>query len=163
MADDIQHFGRRCRHGMGDDRFNNYQSAPTLCWRKKGQKNQSLGRSCGGFSIKIHAACDALGNPIRVILTSGEVSDYKQALPLLDGFKAKAVLADKGYDADYIIQAASKIGAQAVIPPKKTRSSTRSWDKTLYKERNLIERLFGKLKHFRRVATRYDNGILSQR
>ena len=141
---------------MGHDRFNDYQSAPTLCWRKRGQKNQALGRSCGGFSTKIHAACDALGNPIRFILTSGEVSDYKQALSLLDGFKAKAVLADKGYDADYIIDAADKMGAQAVIPPKKTRSSTRSWDKTLYKERNLIERLFAKLKHFRRVATRYD-------
>ena len=141
---------------MGDDRFYHYQSASTLRWRKRGQKNQALGRSCGGFSTKIHAACDALGNPIRFILTSGEVSDYKQALALLDGLQAKAVLADKGYDADYVIDAAIKMGAHAVIPPKKTRFCTRSWDKVLYKERNLIERLFNKLKHFRKIATRYD-------
>lgn len=75
---------------------------------------------------------------------------------MIDGFKASAVLADRGYDADYIVEGALKCGAEAVIPPKLNRNSTREYDKSLYKERNMVERLFNKLKHFRRVATRYD-------
>lgn len=108
------------------------------------------------MSTKIHAVCDALGNTIRFSLTAGQVSDYKEALSLIDGLKTNAILADKGYDADYIIEAISQCGAQAVIPPKSNRNTLRVYDKALYKERNLIERLFNKLKHFRRVATRYD-------
>jgi transposase len=65
-----------------------------------------------------------------------------------------ALLADKGYDADYIIAAVGK--AQAVIPPRAMRKHQRSYDTEFYKERNLVERMFNKLKHFRRVATRYD-------
>ncbi len=97
-----------------------------------------------------------MGNPIRFSLTAGQVSDYKEALSLIDGFKTSAVLADKGYDADYVIEAAVQCGAQAVIPPKSNRNTLREYDKALYKERNLVERFFNKLKHFRRVATRYD-------
>lgn len=141
---------------MGDDRFNNCTRPSTCCGRKKGDQNQALGRSCGGFSTKIHAACDAHGNPIRFILTGGEASDYTQALALLDGVKTTAILADKGYDADYIVDAGNEMGAEVVIPPKSNRKEARFFDKDLYKERNLIERMFNKLKHFRRVATRYD-------
>jgi transposase len=141
---------------MGYDGFNHYSSAPAFSWSKRGQQNQALGRSCGGFSTKIHAVCDALGNPIRFTITAGQVSDYREALTLIDGFKTKSVLADKGYDADYIVEGALKCGAEAVIPPKSSRNNPREYDKELYKERNLIERLFNKLKHFRRVATRYD-------
>jgi transposase len=75
--------------------------------------------------------------------------------------KADAVLADKGYDADYIVEAVEDMGAIAVIPPKSNRKTERKYDKYLYKERNLIERLFNKLKHFRRIATRYDKTALS--
>mgnify|MGYP003528922988 FL=1 len=74
----------------------------------------------------------------------------------MEGLKAEAVLADKGYDADYILDAASKMGADVVIPSKSNRKKPRYLDKDLYKERNLIERMFNKIKHFRRVATRYD-------
>lgn len=66
------------------------------------------------------------------------------------------MLADKGYDADYIIEAANKMGAVAVIPPRAGRKMLRDYDRELYKERNFIERLFNKLKNFRRIATRYD-------
>lgn len=66
----------------------------------------------------------------------------------------QALLADKGSDADYIIAAVGK--AQAVIPPRSMRKHQSLYDKELYKERNLVERMFNKLKHFRRVATRYD-------
>lgn len=123
---------------------------------KRGQKNQALGRSRGGFTIKIHALCDAFGNPIRFILTGGEQHDCTQALGLLDGLSGEAVLADKGYDADYIVEAVKNMGAIAVIPPKLNRIVQRKYDQHLYKERNLIERMFGKLKQFRRVATRYE-------
>jgi transposase len=141
---------------MGHDRRDDYPRSPARGGRKKGVQNQALGRSCGGFSTKIHAACDALGNPIRFILTGGEASDYTQALALLDGVKASAILADKGYDADYVVAAAEAMGADVVIPPKSNRKNPRDLDKNLYKERNLIERMFNKIKHFRRVATRYD-------
>ena len=92
---------------------------------------------------------------MRFILTGGEKSDYQQACPLLAGQNAEAVLADKGYDADYIVEQISAIGAEAVIPPRSTRNFQRSYDAFLYKERNVIERMFGKMKHFRGVATRY--------
>ena len=80
---------------------------------------------------------------------------------MIENMKADAVLADKGYDADYIVEAVEDMGAIAVIPPKSNRKTERKYDKYLYKERNLIERLFNKLKHFRRIATRYDKTALS--
>lgn len=141
---------------MGYDRLDHYSRTPTFIWRKRGQQSQALGRSCGGFSTKIHAACESLGNPIRFILSPGQSSDYTQAEALLDGFEAEFVLGDKGYDADYVISKAQSIGAQEVIPPKENRLIERIYDKELYKERNLDERRFNKLKNFRRVATRYD-------
>lgn len=125
-------------------------------WRSKKHGNQALGRSVGGFSTKIHALCDALGNPLRFILSPGQQSDYKQALNLLEGFSACAILADRGYDADYLVEKAHSMGAEAIIPPKKNRTIQRTYDTWLYKERNIVERLFNKLKNFRRIATRYD-------
>ena len=89
-------------------------------------------------------------------MTGGEASDYTQALALLDGVKASAVLADKGYDADYVVAEIVKMEGEVVIPPKSNRKKPRDFDKNLYKEHNLIERMFNKIKHFRRVATRYD-------
>jgi len=75
---------------------------------------------------------------------------------LIDGFEPDAVIADKGYDADHLRQAVLDAGAEPVIPSRSNRRAPRSHDKALYKERNLIERFFNKLKQFRRVATRYD-------
>jgi transposase len=89
-------------------------------------------------------------------LTGGERSDFVAALDLLEGYKPQAVLADRGYDSDTVVEAVKELGAIAVIPPKKNRRVQREYDTHLYKERNLIERLFNKLKHFRRIATRYD-------
>lgn len=119
-----------------------------------GEQKQELGRSAGGFTTKIHAACDALGNPIRFILTAGQCSDYTQAIALIEGLELKKLLADRGYDADYIVD---YVGLdKAVIPPRSMRKNPRELDFELYKERNLVERMFNKIKHFRRVATRYD-------
>ena len=72
------------------------------------------------------------------------------------GFNADYVLADKGYDSDHFIEAIEASGAEAVIPPRKNRTEQREYDQALYKERNLVERLFQKLKNFRRIATRYE-------
>lgn len=119
-------------------------------------QEQGLGRSKGGFSSKLHAACDALGNPVRFFVTAGQRSDYIKALDLVEGREMEALIADKGYDADYMVKAAKYAKAEAVIPSRARRKAPREYDEELYKERNLIERMFNKLKHFRRVATRYD-------
>jgi transposase len=100
---------------------------------------------------------DALGNPLRFRLTGGAAGDNPQARPLLEGIQAGEVVADRGYDADktlaYIEQ---ERGAVATIPPTQNRAIQRPCDYAAYKERHLVECLIGKLKHFRRVATRYD-------
>ena len=70
-------------------------------------------------------------------------------------------MADKGYDANHIIEKVHSIGAEAVIPPKRTRKIQRSYDKFLYRERNVIERMFGKMKHFRSISTRYSKLAVS--
>jgi len=113
------------------------------------------------LSTKIHAACDSHGNPLRFILTAGSCADYDSALALLEGLPAGAVIADKGYDANYIVEAVQQKSAEVVIPPRRHRLTPRKYDRHLYKERNLIERMFNRLKGFRRIATRYDKTALS--
>jgi len=88
------------------------------CWCKRGQKNQGLGRFRGGSTTKIHVLCDAFGNPMRFILTGGEKNDCTQVLDLLDRLSGEAVLADKGYDADYIVEAVKNMDAMAVVPAR---------------------------------------------
>lgn len=144
---------------MADDRFN-HRAGPSACRRspqgKRGADAQGLGRSRGGLSTKIHAASDALGNPVRLIGTPGQRNDIAVAHDLIEGFEAEATLADKGYDADHLIDHIARTQARIVIPPRRNRKVQRPYDRELYKERNIIERFFNKLKHFRRVATRYD-------
>ena len=120
------------------------------------KKNQNIGRSRGGLTSKIHALCDALGNPLKFVVTAGQVSDFTQAEALLENVDGQYVLADKGYDSNTIVEAIESIGAEAVIPPRASRKVQREYDAELYKERNLVERLFNKMKHFRRLATRYE-------
>ncbi len=107
--------------------------------------------------MKVHALVDARGLPIRMVLTAGQVHDSQAVPALLEGLTANSVLiADKGYDADHLHQAVLDAGAEPVIPARSNRGTPRDYNKTLYKERNQIERFFNKLKQFRRVATRYD-------
>ena len=121
-----------------------------------GQKAQALGKSRGGFSTKIHATVDALGNPIRLLLTGGQASDSKQAIPLLEGFDFGGVLADRAYDANAILEFIALNEAIAVIPSKKNRVIEREIDWYTYKDRNLVERFMGKIKHYRRIFSRYE-------
>lgn len=94
---------------------------------------------------------------MRFLLTGGQAADCAQAIALLEGQKAEAVLADKGYDADTILRFIRlSLKAKAVIPPKRNRLVQRRFGKRLYKQRNIIERAFNKLKQWRRIATRYD-------
>ena len=108
------------------------------------------------MSTKLHAATDAHGNPVRLLLGPGQRHDVTRGHELIEGFRPEAVIADKGYDAGHLHQAIHDAGAEAVIPARSNRKAPRAYDKVLYKERNLIERFFNKLKQFRRVATRYD-------
>ena len=100
---------------------------------------------------------DALGNPLRFLLTSGAAGDNPQAIPLLDGVRTAEVLADRGYDADATLAyIEGRLHATATIPPSKRRVAPRGRDYAAYKERHLVECCIGKLKHFRRVGTRFD-------
>jgi len=110
------------------------------------------------LSTKIHAVCDALGNPVGFHLTAGQDSDLEGADALMDEItKAKAVLADKAYDADERVRhKLQEKGCTAVIPSKKNRVNPIDYDKDLYKDRHLIENFFAKLKQYRAIATRYD-------
>lgn len=104
---------------------------------------------------------DALGNPLRIILTVGQRADITQAELLLVDYETKAVLADRGYDADSLLVYLQQAGTQVVIPAKKNRLEPRQIDENLYKDRNKVERYFNKLKQYRRVATRYDKTAIS--
>lgn len=117
--------------------------------------NEGLGRSRGGLSSKIHCVADGLGNPVDFILTGGEVHDNVCADALLDGKNADFVVADKAYDSNKTLDKIAQMKAIAVIPPKSNRKEQRAYHKHYYKDRNLIERFFCKLKQFRGIATRY--------
>jgi transposase len=125
-------------------------------WRTKKEGAQSLGRSRGGFSTKIHLATDALGNALRFILTGGERHDITQAEQLIENFAAEYVIADKGYDSESFVLKLKERDSEAVIPSRSNHKVQREIDKHLYKERHLIENQIGKLKHFRRVFSRFD-------
>ena len=99
---------------------------------------------------------DALGRPLRFILTGGQVHDIVPAPALLEGIKGAAVIADKAYDSNTLRQLIADAGMIAVIPSNRSRKVAIPHDIALYRERNRIERCFNKLKHFRRFATRFD-------
>jgi transposase len=90
------------------------------------------------------------------MLTPGQAHDLSCAEPLLQDADPQAFIADKAFDADPLINALIARGITPVIPPKANRKTKRECDFALYRERNLVERFFNKLKHFRAIATRYD-------
>ena len=100
---------------------------------------------------------DALGNPLRFLLTGGETHDLVGADHLLPGMQANILIADKGFDADErVLEPLAAAGKAAVIPPRSTRNCPRDFDRHRDKERHLGEKFFGKIKQFRAIATRYD-------
>jgi transposase len=108
------------------------------------------------LTTKIHALVDALGNPCNLMLTPGQKHDLTCARPLLENVDPGALIGDKAYDADSLIDTLNQRSITPVIPPKANRKAKRDCDFVLYCERNLVERFFNKIKHYRAIATRYD-------
>jgi len=130
--------------------------AAGACRARGGQAAQAPGRSRGGFTTKIHAAADALGQPLRFMLTGGQRHDSTRAIALTEGFKYKRAICDKAYDFDEFIEHIIASGAEPVIPSRSNRCIQREYDRHIYKERYLVECLFSKLKNFRRIFSRFD-------
>ncbi|WP_417275566.1 IS5 family transposase [Celeribacter halophilus] len=110
-----------------------------------------------GSMTKLHAITDTHGRPIRFFMSAGQISDYTGAAALLGNMpKAQWLLGDRGYDADWFREALQGMGIRPCIPGRKARKKLIKYDKRRYKRRNRIEVMFGRLKDWRRVATRYD-------
>ncbi len=122
---------------------------------KKNAK-QALGRSRGGFSCKIHITVDALGNPLCFKLTGGERHDITQAYHLVDFFPFDHLIADRGYAAQDFVDYLNMNNIDPVIPPHQCAKVKRDYDEWLYRERHLVECFINKIKHFRRVFSRFD-------
>ena len=109
------------------------------------------------MNSKLHAVCDGHGRPLILLLSEGQMSDYKGAALMLDALpRAKELLGDKGYDADWFRQALIERGIAVCIPSKSNRKIQIEHDRKLYRERHKIENMFGRLKDWRRIHTRYD-------
>jgi putative transposase len=147
---------------------------------------EALGRSRGGFRVLIHVVCDVLGNPLEIASTPGQAGDCPQAEPLLERVVAAeqvvptseietsdsetpdtetldteqcpvlGAVFDKGRDSDDLLKYVASLKAEAVIPAKKNRTVQRPLSRELYKDRNKVERFFNRVKHYRRIATRYE-------
>lgn len=119
---------------------------------------EALGRSRGGFTTKLHARCDVRGRPLAFVLTPGQAHDTQGFGPLMRMItnRIDALLADKGYDSDAVRDTLASMDVEAVIPARRNRRNPAAHDRVKYRWRNQIERLFNKLKNWRRVATRYD-------
>ena len=115
-----------------------------------------IGRSRGGLTTKIHALVDALGNPVELMLSPGQAHDLACAEPLIENADPDALIADKAYNSDPFVNVLTQREITPVIPPKLNCKTPRICDFALYCERNLVERFFNQLKHFRAIATRYD-------
>lgn len=153
---------RRASLGRDDRQFRRPRTPLRQRW-KRGERSQAIGRSRGGRTTKIHALTDQFGRPLRLHLhlhlhlTGGNASDCRGGEPLLEALPAEVLVhADKGYDTDRVRQIIENQGAAPNIPPKANRRWKNCFSPFLYRDRNAIERMFGRLKDFRRIATRYD-------
>jgi transposase len=135
------------------DRCKSHKGSPP-CSRSAGRQPR-YGPHKRGLNTKLHLAVDAHGMPVRVIITAGPRADCKEAAQLIEGIDAQYLLADRGYDSNSIIEAATSLGMTAVIPPRKNRVEKRAYDEELYKLRHLVENAFLHLKRWRGIATRY--------
>lgn len=134
-----------------------HQGPPLGAGRKRGAFNNAIGRSRGGQTTKIHALSDAKGRPRAFLITPGNTHDLVGAHGLIGMVpRPKSLLADRAYDAKSLRDALVARRIKAVIPPNPTRKHPHRYDKRAYRGRNVIERMFCRLKDFRRIATRYD-------
>jgi len=125
------------------------------------QSEQGLGRSKGGFTSKIHAKVDALGNPLKFIITPGQESDFCQSSNMLENTTDAYAICDRGYDSNDFRDDIRNQNCIPVIPGKRNRVVQIDYDKHIYRERNLIERFFSKIKYYRRIFSRFDKSMKS--
>lgn len=144
--------------GIGRDRLNQHQGAPLGGRRKRGAYAQAIGTSRGGRTSKLHGLTDATGRPRILLISPGNTSDMTMAPALLEAAAGRfdKLIADRGYDSNAIRAAVQAQGAEAVIPPTRSRKAPIPYDRSAYRARNLVERLWCRLKDWRRIATRYD-------
>ena len=125
--------------------------------RKRGAFAQGIGRSRGGWTSKLHGAADASGRPRVLLLSAGNTNDIAMAQALVEAAgPARTLIADRGYDANHLRDLLAARGTAAVIPSTSSRRAPIPYDVEAYKARNLVERMWCRLKDWRRVATRYD-------
>jgi transposase len=124
---------------------------------EKGAFEEAIGRSRGSRTTKIHALTDATGRPRVLMIAPGNLHDVMMAEQLLDAAgSVERLLADKAYDTNRLRTLLAQLGTEAVIPSIARRNPMIPYDREAYRQRNLIERMFARLKDFRRIATRYD-------
>ena len=124
---------------------------------KGGACHQAISTSRGGRTTKIHALSDDGGRPVAFALTPGNAHDLAGARALLAiCCPSHKLLADHAYDAASLRDWLAERGTEPVIPPNPTRKNPHAYDRDAYRGRNLIERMFCRLKDFHRIATRYD-------
>jgi transposase len=142
--------------GGADARCDACKGAPLGSGRKRGADAQAIGRSRGGRTTKIHLAVDEEGRPRRLIVRPGHRGDAPVAAELIGEFSPALCLADAAYDSDAIRALLISRGGTPVIPNNPTRKRKHPFDRGAYRQRNVIERTFCRLKDWRRIATRYD-------
>jgi transposase len=158
LARYIQSTNWRCNSvRLSFDRQLPRQGAPLGWWRKRGAFEEAIGRSRGGRTTAIHALTDASGRPRVLRIAPGNMHDVMMASELLSAAgPIKRLIADKAYDTNQLRNLLAQREIEAVIPSIARRKPLIPYDREAYRQRNLIERMFARLKDFRRVATRYD-------
>src|ERR671938_161452 len=149
------HLGRS-RHGIRPGRCHHRQSPPPRARRKRGTQSQAIGRSKGGWTTKILALTDALGNLVRFVLLPGHRFETVGVAPLIADVAFGGLIADTAFDSNALIADLDERGAKVIIAQHPRRTSPRQIDTEIYKWRHLIENFFCKLKEFKRVALRSD-------
>ena len=141
-----------------DDRLAQHPCASARCRHpKKDDRSRYMGRSLGGLTTKIHVLVDATGLPVALKLTEGQAHDGRAAWDMLGSLAAgNILLADRAYDSDTLRRAFAERGAWANVKPMPNRRKIPALGSFPYDYRDLVERFFNKLKHFRAVETRYD-------
>ena len=144
--------------GFGCDRLDQHQGPPFGGGRKRGAFSQGIGTSRGGRTSKIHGLTDTAGRPRVLIISPGNTSDMTMAPALIEAARGRfdKLIADRGYDSNAIRSAIAQQDAEVVIPSTRSRKAPLPYDREAYRARNLVERLWCRLKDWRRIATRYD-------
>jgi transposase len=127
---------------------------------QKGALAHGNGRTKGARNTKLHAVCDEQGRPCVLVRTPGKVHDCKAAIACIEAMPPSAdLVADKCYDSQALREWLEARGTKAVIPPRANRKNQYDYDKAIYRQRNVIERMFCRLKDWRRIATRFDRNV----